>query len=266
MTIEICFGLQSQSLCEALNKSNWWSEDQKQTIRRKESPNQPIWEPLKSQLPKWKRKRELVTFTGRCCLFESVVKVKLLLHVWLFATPWTLAYRAPPSMGFSQQRYWSGLPFPSPEDLPNTGIEPRSTCIAGRHFILWATREASSRLFNIRLQDLSFSRFIVRNKIRNEIEECEHKIQHTHFYYCLPFVTMSTLLPCFVSTFQISHKFLSWPSPTRQQLRKESLLTLSFSFTQKWEFIVHITTTCPLSTWSPYIPLVIIFNFQIKQF
>ena len=69
-------------------------------------------------------------------------KVKSLGHVQLFATPWTVAYRAPPSMGFSRQRYWSGLPLPSPEDLPDTGIEPRSTCIAGRHFILWATREA----------------------------------------------------------------------------------------------------------------------------
>ena len=54
------------------------------------------------------------------------VKVKLLSRVWLFATPWTIAYQAPPSMGFSRQEYWSGLPFPSPEDLPNPGIEPRS--------------------------------------------------------------------------------------------------------------------------------------------
>ena len=37
-----------------------------------------------------------------------------------------VAYQAPPSMGFSRQEYWSGLPFPSPEDLPNPGIEPRS--------------------------------------------------------------------------------------------------------------------------------------------
>ena len=44
----------------------------------------------------------------------------------LFATPWTVAYQAPPSMGFSRQEYWSGLPFPSPGDLPNPGIEPRS--------------------------------------------------------------------------------------------------------------------------------------------
>ena len=42
------------------------------------------------------------------------------------ATPWTAAYQAPPSMGFSRQGYWSGLPFPSPKDLPNPGIKPRS--------------------------------------------------------------------------------------------------------------------------------------------
>ena len=54
------------------------------------------------------------------------VKVKLLSRVRLFATPWTVDYQAPPSMGFSRQEYWSGLPFPSPGDLPDTGIEPWS--------------------------------------------------------------------------------------------------------------------------------------------
>ena len=54
------------------------------------------------------------------------VKVKSLSRVWLFVTPWTVAYQAPPSMGFSRQEYWSGLPFPSPGDLPDSGIEPRS--------------------------------------------------------------------------------------------------------------------------------------------
>ena len=44
----------------------------------------------------------------------------------LFAIPWAVAYQAPPSMEFSRQEYWSGLPFHSPEDLPNPGIEPRS--------------------------------------------------------------------------------------------------------------------------------------------
>ena len=42
---------------------------------------------------------------------------------WLLVTPWIVAYQASPSMGFSRQDYWSGLPFPSPEDLPNPGIE-----------------------------------------------------------------------------------------------------------------------------------------------
>ena len=40
-----------------------------------------------------------------------------------------VAYQAPPSMEFSRQEYWSGLPFPSPEDLPNPGIEPRSPAL-----------------------------------------------------------------------------------------------------------------------------------------
>ena len=42
------------------------------------------------------------------------VKVKSLSHIWLLATPWTAAYQAPPSMGFSRQEYWSGVPLPSP--------------------------------------------------------------------------------------------------------------------------------------------------------
>ena len=47
-------------------------------------------------------------------------------HVRLFAIPWTVAYQVPPFMGFSRQAYWSGLPLPSPGDLPDPGIEPRS--------------------------------------------------------------------------------------------------------------------------------------------
>ena len=56
-------------------------------------------------------------------------KVRSLSYVQLFATPWTVAYQAPLSMGFSRQEYWSGLPFPSPGDLPDPGIEPRSTTL-----------------------------------------------------------------------------------------------------------------------------------------
>ena len=54
------------------------------------------------------------------------VKVKSLSCVQLFVTPWIVDHQAPPSMGFSRQEYWNGLPFLSPGDLPNPGIEPWS--------------------------------------------------------------------------------------------------------------------------------------------
>ena len=54
---------------------------------------------------------------------QEKVKVKLLSHVQLFAMLWTVVQQAPLSMGFSRQESWSGLPFPSPGDLPNPGIE-----------------------------------------------------------------------------------------------------------------------------------------------
>ena len=53
-------------------------------------------------------------------------EVKSLSRVRLFATPWTVVYQAPPSMGVSRQQCWSGLTFPSPADLPHPGTEPRS--------------------------------------------------------------------------------------------------------------------------------------------
>ena len=58
-----------------------------------------------------------------------MMKVKSLSRVRLFANPWTVAYQAPLSMGFSRQEYWSGLPFPSPGDLPDPGIEPWSPAL-----------------------------------------------------------------------------------------------------------------------------------------
>ena len=56
-------------------------------------------------------------------------KVKLLSRVQLFGTPWTVPYQAPLSMEFSRQEYWSGLPFPSPGDLPKPRIEPGSPAL-----------------------------------------------------------------------------------------------------------------------------------------
>ena len=68
-------------------------------------------------------------------------------RVRLFTTPWTISLEAPLSMGFPRQEYWSGLPFPSPGDLPNPGIKPESPespALAGRSFTTGATWEALS--------------------------------------------------------------------------------------------------------------------------
>ena len=55
--------------------------------------------------------------------------MKLLSYVQLFGIPWTVAYQAPPSMGFPRQEYWSGVPFPSPGDLADPGSEPGSPAL-----------------------------------------------------------------------------------------------------------------------------------------
>ena len=71
----------------------------------------------------------MVLYGSDACTFTSCSwrsEVKSLSCVRLFMTPWTVAHQTPSSMGFSRQQYWSGLPFPSPGDLPDPGIEPRS--------------------------------------------------------------------------------------------------------------------------------------------
>ena len=62
-------------------------------------------------------------------LSSTKVQVKSLSRVQLFATPWTIAYQAPLSMGFPKQAYWNRLPCSSPGDLPNPGIEPKSPAL-----------------------------------------------------------------------------------------------------------------------------------------
>ena len=67
----------------------------------------------------------------------------------LFATPQTVAHQAPLSMGFSRQKYWGGLPFPTPGDLSNPGIKPMSLtspALSGRFFTISATWEAHFRV------------------------------------------------------------------------------------------------------------------------
>ena len=72
-------------------------------------------------------------------------------RVRLFATPWTEAHQAPLSLGFSRQEYWSGLPFPSPGELPDPGIKPGSPALQADAL----TSEPPGTVFNV--LGLSFS-------------------------------------------------------------------------------------------------------------
>ena len=75
-------------------------------------------------------------------------------RVWLFGTPWTIAHQAPLSMVFFRQEYWNGLPFPTPGDLPDTGIESlpfKSPALAGKFFTTSAAWEAHMPLKEINL-------------------------------------------------------------------------------------------------------------------
>ena len=67
---------------------------------------------------------------------KAKVKAKLLSCVQLFGTPWTVAHEVLASMEFSRQEYWSGLPFPSPGDLPNPGTEPGSPALQADNFTI----------------------------------------------------------------------------------------------------------------------------------
>ena len=69
-----------------------------------------------------------------CNGLNKVLLLFSLLSQDSFATPWTVAHQAPLSTGFPRQEYWSGLPFPSPGDLPDPGIEPMSPALAGGFF------------------------------------------------------------------------------------------------------------------------------------
>jgi len=69
-----------------------------------------------------------------CVCARVRAHAQLLIHVWLFVTPWTVTHQAPLSTGILRQEYWSGLPFPPPGDLPGPGIEHACPSLAGRFF------------------------------------------------------------------------------------------------------------------------------------
>ena len=86
--------------------------------------------------------KNLLKATQSCDSHPSLWVLSHFSHVWLFVTLWTAACQAPLFMGFSRQGYWSGLPFPSPGDLPQLGVELgslKSPALAGGFFTTSAT-------------------------------------------------------------------------------------------------------------------------------
>ena len=93
---------------------------------------------IMSQNLRWSKKRNLFSSiepkqhlfnqqkSNKNLLYSTTAAVRLFGHVQLFAAPWTVACQVPLSMGFPRHKYWNGLTFPSPEDLPDPGIQPTS--------------------------------------------------------------------------------------------------------------------------------------------
>ena len=90
-------------------------------------------------------------------------KVKSLSRVQLFVTPWTVAHQAPPSMEFPRQEYCSGLPFPSPGDLPDPGIKPLVFRIAGRQIHYHLSHQGSHYTCAIGPNTLADSKTLLSN-------------------------------------------------------------------------------------------------------
>ena len=85
---------------------------------------------------------------------------RVISHVQLFVTQWTVACQAPLSMGFSGQKYWSGLLFLSPGDLSDPGIEPlhlASPALASRFLTSWATEEVPLLILWINCEEIFYA-------------------------------------------------------------------------------------------------------------
>ena len=82
------------------------------------------------------------------------------------ATPWTAAYQALLSMRFSRQGYWSGLPFPSPGDLPNPGIEPRSPALQANSLLTELQGKGKYRMLSKHLKGVIH--FVGDNEEKND--------------------------------------------------------------------------------------------------
>ena len=112
-------------------------------------------------------------------------------HVQLFGTPWTVAHQAPLSLGFSRQEYWSGLPFPSPGDLPNPGIEPGFPALAGMFF----TTETLGKPFLQWFSSVQFSCSVVSDSATPWIAARQASLSITNSQSSLRLTSIESVMP-----------------------------------------------------------------------
>ena len=114
-------------------EENTWEEEKKGNTRKGKDRQKII--------PKQENRNRIVHINVCLCVCVCMcmcvcmrAHALSLSDVGFFVTPWTIACQAPLSMGLSRQEYWSGLPFPTPGDLPDPGIKPTSPALAGKIF------------------------------------------------------------------------------------------------------------------------------------
>ena len=123
----------------------------------------------------------------------------MLSHVQVFATPWTIACQAPLSMEFSRPEYWSGLPHPTPVDLPNPEIEPRSPALQADSLLA----EPQGKPKNTGVSSLSLLQRIILTQESNQgLLHCRqilyqlsyHMVQRDKYIFVLPTISFLSLV------------------------------------------------------------------------
>ena len=152
-------------------------------------------------------------------IYPRFVLCHVFSHVWFLVTPRTVAHQAPLSIAFSRQEYWSGLPFPSPGDLPDPEIDPRTLCLLRCRRVLYLLSHQGSLYIYIYIykQDLPHSESVIKFVERlNALNEWVHTyiqlFSLVQFFSVFQNIYLS-ILPCcckdFSSVFRI--KFNLFP-------------------------------------------------------
>ena len=127
-------------------------------------------------------------------------------RVWLCETPWAVAHQAPPSMGFSRQEYWSGLPFPSPWDLLNPGFEPAflqfSSVLLLSRVRLFATPWIAARQASLSITNS-------RSSLR--LTSIESVMPSSHLILCRPLLLLPLIPPSIRVFSSESTLCMRWP-------------------------------------------------------